>query len=173
MNDLPFLAILARWIHIISATLAIGVPIFMRFVLMPIATKTLSPESALQLRQAISARWFKWVNAIIALFILSGLYTFIAVILPLDLGEAKPVYHMIFGFKMILALGIFFLASALAGHAKPFQIFRDKAKVFLGILIAMSLLLVLLSGVLRNIHDNALRQSEKPKASLVVPPPSR
>lgn len=173
MTDLPILALIARWIHIISACLAVGVPIFMRFVFLPVATRTLPPETLAQLRNALNARWRHWVYAIILMFLLSGLYTFIAVVLPLDLGEDKPTYHMLFGFKMILALGIFFLASALAGRARIFQLFRDKTKTFLGVLIIMLALLLVLSGLLRNIRDRAIKLSGKPTVNMVVPPPTR
>lgn len=173
MTDLPILALIARWIHIVSASLAIGVPIFMRFVLLPVAARTLAPDSAAQFRQALSARWFKWVNVLILLFLLSGLYTFIAVVLPLDLGRSKAAYHMIFGFKIILALAIFFLASALAGSSRTFQTLRDKSHLFMAILIVMLVIIAILSGVLRSIRDRALAFNQKSPVELVVPPPNR
>lgn len=173
MTELSILALIARWIHIISASLAIGVPIFLRFVFLPVASATLPAESMAQLRLAIHARWFKWINILIPLFIASGLYTFITVVLPLNLGEYKAAYHMIFGFKMILALGIFFLASALMGKAKAFEIIRIKAKTFSLILVAMLIILVILSGVLRSIRDQAIKLSAKPTVEMVVPPPTR
>src|SRR5271170_1780221 len=119
---LPFVM---RWIHIVSATLAIGVPFFVRFVLTPAAGKVLTDEQHQRLRETINARWKHVVYLLIALFIISGLYTFLV---PVRINgvlvssrwrdfppDDKRLYHMLFGIKMIAAFGIFFLASALAG----------------------------------------------------------
>ncbi len=173
MSDLPWFALLMRWVHILSASLAIGVPIFMRFVFQPVAVRVLPAESAAQLRQELNSRWFKWVNILILLFLITGLYNFIVVVLPLNLGSHKALYHMIFGFKMILALGIFFLASALAGKSSAFAFIRTKTKLFLSILVTMLIALVILSGVLRSIRDYAMQHPIEATVDNIIAPLNR
>src|SRR5438105_1021302 len=66
-----------RWVHILCATLAIGGPFFLRFVLLPAAGKTLDEPAHQQLRGAINARWRPIVYTLITLFILTGLFQFL------------------------------------------------------------------------------------------------
>src|SRR4051794_19021351 len=132
---------LMRFLHIASAMAAIGAPFFVRFALMPAASKALDDASHQKLREAINARWRVIVYVLVTLFIVTGFYNFLV---PTrapdghlltarwkDFPDAdKGRYHMIMGFKNLAAFAIFFLASALAGRSATFAPIRKNAKRF-------------------------------------------
>ena len=67
-----------------------------------------------ELIPAIRARWKKFVHGGIALLILSGAFNYYRA-MPLHKGDG--LYHGLIGTKIILALVVFFLASALVGRS--------------------------------------------------------
>lgn len=143
------LMLVARWLHILSAALAIGVPIFMRFVLMPARQKLEESQRAV-LHEAIMARWRIFVHAMIVVFLATGFWTYLGVArwksFPDDL---KSRYHMLLGIKILIALAMFFISSALAGRSAALAGMRAKAKMWVGVLILLGLAIVGISGVLR------------------------
>ena len=158
------LPLIIRWIHILSAIAAIGAPFIVRFALMPAAEKTLSEEQHQQLRDAINARWKHIVYLLITLFILTGLYLFLVptrvngVLVTARWKDFSPrdksIYHAIFGIKMIAALGIFFLASALAGRTKALAPIRKNRKIFLTLLLTLGILAVICAVIMRELPQN-------------------
>src|SRR6516165_2481284 len=147
---LDWLTLIARWLHILSATLAIGVPIYVRFVLMPAAKATLDDEHHTRLREALTKRWRMIVYILIAVFLATGFYTYLVVArwekLPSDL---KTRYHMLVGIKILIALAMFTISSALAGRSSLFAPMRQNAKFWLVVLVLLGLVIIGLSGVLR------------------------
>ncbi|HVX86730.1 MAG TPA: hypothetical protein VH253_18250 [Phycisphaerae bacterium] len=148
-----------RYVHIASAILMIGGPFFVWFAFMPAARRVLDEESHRKLSEAVNGRWRHMVYLLITLFLISGLYTFLVPVRVngvlitsrwRDFGESdKRLYHMIFGFKMIAAFGIFFLASALAGRTKTFAGIRAKRKTFIAVLLLLAAGLLVCSTWLR------------------------
>lgn len=165
MSSELLLVVAMRWIHITCAMLAIGAPFFVRFALFPAAAKVLDEDSHQKLRTAINARWKHFVYILITLFIISGLFNFLV---PVRVDgqlisarwkdfapDDKRLYHMLFGFKMIAAFGIFFLASALAGRTTVFAPIRKNAKAFLGVLLLLAAILVVCSSGLHYLPRHA------------------
>jgi len=169
MSSSLLLVLLLRWIHIGSATLAIGAPFFVRFALLPAAAKVLDDDSHQKLKGAINARWKHFVYIIITLFIITGLIQFLVpirvdgILLTArwkDFSHAdKRLYHMVFGFKMIAAFLIFTLASALAGRSALFAPLRKNAKATLTLLLLAAAILLVLSSTLRYLPRNPAPQS--------------
>jgi len=154
----PVLPMAMRYLHILSASLAIGVPIFVRFVLTPAAQKVLDPETHLKLRAAVNAIWRKLVYVMIALFLISGVYTLVAVSMPQIRGHGDRVlYDALFGFKVILALVVFFIASALPGQTKALEPFRRRAGMWMVVLIVLVLTILMMSVTLRALRDGMVR----------------
>lgn len=152
MNADLAISMAVRWVHIASATLAIGAPFFVRFALLPAAAKELDATTHQRLRVAVNARWSKVVYALITLFILTGLYNFMVTAHWRELQPAdRKIYHMIFGFKMMAAFGIFFLASALAGKSEGLAAIRKHAKTFLGVLLILAAVVLACSTMLRSL----------------------
>ena len=144
------LTLLARWLHILSATLAVGVPIYVRFVLIPAAEGTLDEERHTRLREAIVKKWRIIVHILIVIFLATGFYTYLGVARWKKLPPAAAtLYHILLGIKILAALAMFTISSALAGSSTLFAPMREKAKFWLLVLVLLGLLIIGISGVLR------------------------
>ena len=161
MEATLILPVVARWVHIGCAMAAIGGPFFVRFALLPAAGKVLDPAKQQELREAVNARWRKIVYALITLFLITGTYNFLVetrvhgVLVTARWkdfsADDKHLYHMLFGIKMLAAFSIFILASALAGRTKTFEPIRRSAKLWIGVLLLCGAVIVVCSGVMRQI----------------------
>lgn len=145
-----FLILLARWLHILSAALALGVPLYVRFVLMP-AMGVLEEESRSRLKEALAKRWRIIVYVLIVIFLATGFYNFLG---PHARwrgfgADLKFRYHLYFGIKLVVALAMFFLSSALAGRSASLKFIRDKSSLWLTVLILLGLFIVVISGTMR------------------------
>ena len=147
--SVALLPLVMRWIHILSAIVTLGGSIFVRFVLMPSAQQVLDDKAHAQLREAVTKRWMKFVHTCILLFLVSGFYNYIAIQAPAHHGQA--IYHMLFGIKFLLALAVFALAIALTS-LKPWSgKLRANSKFWLGLLVALAIVVVGISGYMRAI----------------------
>jgi len=136
---------MSRFAHVGTAIVVLGGSIFMRFVLMPAANQ-LPTEAHDQLRAAVLAKWKRFVHGGIAVFLLSGFYNYMR-LMPGHRGD--KLWHMLIGIKMLLALVVFFLASALVGKSKAFEGLRQQRAKWLGIVIFLSLVIVGISSFLK------------------------
>ncbi len=155
-----WLAFVMRWFHLVAAITAVGGTIFMRFALLP-SVSGLNDEQQNSLHDAVRRRWSKLVMLSIAFLLISGLTNY--VILLRDSKSGTPewdawrqsyngLYQAVFGIKFTVAMGIFFITSALAGRGEATKKFRQDARWWLNVNIALALLVVALSGVLRLTH---------------------
>lgn len=147
------LALVFRWMHILAAIAAVGGVIFFRFALLP-ASETLNQEQRLTLLAALRSRWAMIVHLCIAALVVSGIVNFLLLNSASKTwpgGLPKP-YHMVFGIKVLLALGMFFISSALAGRSPALEKVRANARFWLTVNLILALLIVGLSGVLRMTH---------------------
>ncbi len=146
---MTWLGITLRWFHIVAAMMAVGGMIFMRFALVP-SVGVLADEQRQALHQQIRSRWAKMVAAAILFLLVSGLWNYIRF-----LGDSKTwgdqwrtyngMYQAVFGVKFLLALVIFFLASALAGRTEGTKKFRQNAKLWMTVNLILALIVVALS----------------------------
>lgn len=142
-NDI--LGLLFRWMHILAAIAAVGGTIFIRLALMP-SLSVLSDDSRKALHEAIRSRWSKMVMAGIAFLLASGLYNFVLTWRTYNL----PGYYVpLFGVKVVLALSIFFIASALVGRSPALEGIRRNARFWVTVNVILAIVLVCISGVLR------------------------
>lgn len=137
---------LSRFVHVATAIVLVGGTVFMRFVLMPAAEK-LSPESHDSLRAALGAVWKRFVHVGILLFLLTGFYNYLRVMVPNHRGDS--LYHALMGIKILLALVVFFLASVLVGRAAAFEKMRQKRKLWLGVIILLAAVIVVISSFVK------------------------
>ena len=86
------------------------------------------------------------MHAGIAIFLISGIYNFVTAI-PKHKGDT--LYHGLVGTKILLALFVFFLASALVGNKPGTQKFRDNAKKWMGVMLLVSAVIVGISGFVK------------------------
>ncbi len=147
---MDLLLLISRWFHIAAAIVAIGGAVFMRFALLPAAKATLSVEVHEKLREAVRARWARFVHAAVALLLITGSINFLLLAMPPKI-EPMP-YHAIFGVKLLAAFAVFFIASALISRGPAFASIRDNRGRWLIILLSLAGLIVLLSGVLAQVR---------------------
>ncbi len=150
---------LSRAIHVSTAVAIVGGSVFTLFVLMP-AAKLLSDEAHEILATAVSSRWKRFVHLGILLFLVSGFYNYFRA-MPQHKGDG--LYHALVGTKIIIALAIFFIASALVGRSAALQSFRKYRSLWLTILVALALTVVLMSSFLKV-------RGTVPKAEMPSPP---
>lgn len=151
MTPETFLILLARWLHILSAALAIGVPIYARFVLMP-AMSVLDEEPRSRLKEALARRWRVIVYVLITIFLATGFYNFLGPHAHWRQFEALDLrrrYHLYFGIKLVVALVMFFLSSALAGRSAKLEFIRANARMWLMVLVLLGLFMIVISGTMR------------------------
>jgi len=144
------LGIVSRWLHIGSAIVLLGGSICLRFAVGPV----LKNESQ-ELREAVRGRWKRFVHAAIAGLLISGIYNYVRAV-PGHRGDG--LWHAMVDTKIILALGVFFIASVLAGRSRGTQKFRDNAAKWTTIAILLGLLIVAMSGIAKVYYS-------KPKAA--------
>lgn len=134
--------VVSRITHVSTAIALVGGSVFTLLVLMPSA-KLLTDEQHAVLSEAVTRRWKKFVHLGIALFLVSGLYNYSQAI-PLHKGDGP--YHMMLGIKMLLALVVFFFASALVGRSQKLAGIRANRKRWLTVVVAIAALIVAISG---------------------------
>ncbi len=137
--------LISRWAHVGTAIVLLGGAVYVRFVLLP-AARQLPDDAHQKLRELTGARWKKFVHVGIGLLLLTGFYNYLSASPALAF---KKQYHMLMGMKMLLAFGIFFLASALVGRAGAFAKWRQSPQRALGILVLLGAIVVGISGYLR------------------------
>lgn len=136
----------SRVVHVGTAITLVGGSVFMAFALMPAAAAKLSDEEHDRLREGVLGRWKKFVGPGIGLFLISGIYNYVKAI-PFHKGDG--LYHGLVGTKMILALAVFFLASALVGKSKGLEGIRQNRAKWLKVLIVLAATVVCISGFVK------------------------
>lgn len=146
-----------RFLHLFAAFTAVGGLIFIRFALLPALGETDSGVRE-DVHAKVRPRWAKLVGISIGFLLLSGLANYILFVRTFKTLDtawtdvyAMP-YHMLFGIKFALALVMFFFASALAGKAAGLQKIRDNARFWINVNLFLAIVLVLVSGVMRQTH---------------------
>jgi len=147
---LNYVLLVSRWVHLASAIVALGGTAFTLFALLPAAKATLTDEVHERLREAIRARWARFVHPCIALLFVTGSINFAILAIP---PKVHPIpYHPIFGVKFLAALGVFFLASILVGRGEAFPSIRARRAKWLGVILVLGAIIVMLSGVLEQVR---------------------
>lgn len=150
MESSDYLLLITRWLHIGAVVVAIGGAFFMRVALMPAAKATLDDATHAKLREALRARWFIVVQSCIAILLVTGGINFVMLAMP---PKVEPMpYHAIFGVKFLAAMGVFFIASVLAGRGEGMAKMRANRAKWLTVLLILAGVIVALSGVLNRIR---------------------
>lgn len=152
--DIPFL--LNRWFHLAAVIVAVGGTVFIRLVFHPALKSGLPDEAATSVREAVLRRWGRFVHLCIVILIITGTYNTLVQVPrhPVVPGQ-MPIYHVLLGIKLILALGLFFIASVLVGRSQTFEGMRRKRPLWLGVGIGLAAVIVLLSNILKNLPPTA------------------
>lgn len=156
MDNINFVLLVSRWFHITAAIVAIGGGFFVRCVLMRSAKEALTDTEHQKLREAVNKRWRSIAHACIVLLLVTGVVNFFLLVLP---SKVEPMpYHAIFGLKVLAALVVFFIASALTGRGTALAKMRAASRQWLTFLLILAGIIVLLSGVLGQLRASSARQ---------------
>lgn len=148
MEVMQVVDLLFRWIHVGTAIVLMGGAVFTRFVLLPAATELPEAEHD-ALKGRIKARWKKFVMIGILLLLVSGFYNYLQVQAVAHGAAGDKRYHMILGVKILLAFGVFFLASVLTGRSAKFEGMRKHPAKALTWLIILAALVVGIASFLK------------------------
>ena len=88
--------------------------------------------------------WKRFIHIGILLFLVSGFYNYLVVALPSHKGD--KLYHPLIGTKILLGLGMFFIASALVGRSAKFEGMRRNAKFWQTVILVLAAVIVGISG---------------------------
>ncbi len=135
----------SRFVHVSTAIALVGGSVFTLLVLLP-ATKALSEAAHTTLASAITSRWKRFVHLGILLFLVSGFYNYFR---AMEAHRGDGLYHALVGTKMILALAVFFIASALVGRSSAFDSFRAHRHRWLTIMVLLSVVIVAVSSFVK------------------------
>jgi uncharacterized membrane protein len=153
----PTLLVL-RWAHILAAIVAMGGLVFARFALLP-ALAEVDAETRDRIHDRIRRAWLPWVIGAITLLLASGLANFLLFNARVKaegwgggMWMRETAYHSLFGAKFLMALVVFYFASALVGRGAGTQWVRNDRAKWLSVTIGLTLAIVLLSGWMRQLH---------------------
>jgi len=135
----------SRIVHVGTAITLVGGTVFTLFILLPSA-KLLSQDAHDLLAGEIKARWKRFVHIGILLFLVSGFYNFFQ---ALSLHKGDGLYHGLVGTKILLAFGMFFIASALVGRSSQLQPMRDQKGFWLKVMVILAIVIVAISGYVK------------------------
>jgi len=147
--------VLSRWLHVMTAIVLLGGAAFQWIALRPAAQQLPDAEHD-KLRELIMGRWRKVVMIGIVILLATGFYNYLWVAKPLS-SVWKP-YHPLMGTKILLALAVFFLASALTGRSPAFAGLRKQMGRWLPVLLLLGAIIVAISGFLKVAGAKALRE---------------
>jgi hypothetical protein len=148
--EIDWVAVVFRWLHIAAAIVAVGGAVHSWGVVGP-ALADLDPDHAQRFRTASAARWKRVAHVCIAILLISGAFNIYREIAVLG----KPsLYHALLLPKLLAALSIFFISSALVGRSPAFAGMRERPRTWLGVIVVLAAVVVIISGVLGAIPDH-------------------
>lgn len=160
MDNVNWLLLVSRWVHLAAAFVAVGGVAYARFALTPSAAEVLDDDSHAKLHDAVRRRWSRVVHVCIGLLLLTGGLNFVLLAMP---PKVEPMpYHAIFGIKFLAALAIFFLATAISGKAPGFAKLRQKSGQWMVVILILGGLIILLSGVLNQVRGSGAKDTAPP-----------
>ena len=145
-EGIELLPLVSRWVHILSAIVAIGGSLFVRLMLMPTMAKVLDDEKRVEFRTALMRRWKPMAHATIVLFLVSGFYNYLAVT-RFD-HDDQPLYHALFGAKFLLAILVFAMSIILTSTMAWSTKLRESSALWYAFLAA-GIGVVLIAGVMK------------------------
>ena len=119
-------------------------------------------DSHQQLSASIKRRWKRFVHIGILLFLISGFYNYSRMV-PAHSGDG--LYHALVGTKILLALGVFFLAAALVGRSEKLDGFRQNKKKWLTVMVLLTAVIVAISGYVKVVVCRRTRRRRQPNCN--------
>ena len=146
MSSIDLLSLLMRWVHMLCAVSVIGSLLFYWFVMLPAAKQSFDGTIPENFRFNLMKKWKLYLHTSIILFLVSGLYYYLAV--GRHMHPDDSTYHMLFGIKFLLALIVFALYIILTSTMRWSEKLRDKAFLW-RMLIILGIAIVFIGGAMR------------------------
>lgn len=149
MDGMFYTRVASRALHILAAIILGGGLFYLRTVLAPAGS-----DACFGNRRAV---WARWVGIASLLLIASGLLNFFAINGDVKAAGEKlpPMYHALFGIKVLLSLAVMFFAAILAGKTEAADRFRANMRRWLGVAWASVMAIVIIGAMLRMLHGGA------------------
>jgi uncharacterized membrane protein len=128
----------ARWLHLTSVVTLIGGILYARFVMFP-ASSALAPDARAGLDNRAAKGFRPLVFTAMTLLVVSGVYNF------LYKNPRTPLYHALFGIKILLVLHVFAVAILACSPNNP-----RRARQMFGAAIS-GIVIILISAYLKGI----------------------
>jgi uncharacterized membrane protein len=150
MSFMSLLAILSRWLHLVTACIAVGGVFFIRIVL-PAALAKLDPEPR-QLAFLRARRIFKMIiHTSILLFLITGIFNAVRAFSAYNTQPWQPWMHALLGIHMTLAIAFFAIAIYLFMGATP----PASHKCWMTVNLIVLLLAILAASALKWVRERA------------------
>ena len=166
---MAFFAIVSRWLHVISACLAIGGTLFIRFVL-PGGLKLLDETQHRQVLLAVRRRFKRVIHAAIFLLLVTGIYN---TWLAWDKYQLdKAVLNALWGTHVLLAACALAISLYVLAGPQPPRPYRK----LMALNFAILLLVVAAASTLKWARERAVAQHAatvaQHAATVAQPPPT-
>jgi uncharacterized membrane protein len=146
---MPLVELMLRILHLAAAVAAAGGALFQYAAIRP-ALAGLEEAQAAELRRRISERWRPIVLASVAILLLTGLLNFLLFRVPEYRGTGvAPLYHGLFGLKLLAALLVFHPAVMLVLPGPKGDRYRDRGGFWLSYMLVLLILIIILGAILR------------------------
>ncbi len=141
-----YVDLMLRLIHILSAIILAGGIFFWRAALLPVLDG-LPQSTRHDLQSSLAARWSRWVMLTSGLLLISGLVNAVLAITRYEFQGGW--YHILVAVKLLLALGVFAIASVLSGRSATAQRFRAQQAFWLDVSLVLILVMVSIAGMMK------------------------
>ena len=151
MDEMFWLNVVVRWVHVASAVVALGATLAMRFVVLPALSGL---PNAGEVMGALRGRVKRLVHAALGLLLISGFYNYIVVAIPAVRAEREAgvqgfqLYHPVMGVKILLSLVLVAVAIVLLS---PREMEAGSRKKMLTVNSVIGLAILLLAAYLRRL----------------------
>ena len=151
---MDWIAFISRFVHIVTAITLAGGLIYISRVQLPALQELGGQEGSGgddELNETLRRRWARLVMFSIMCLILSGVYNYITTINAAKAGqiELAKFYHPVVGVKIILAFGVFFLASILSGRTPAARRMQENLRSRMHLTVLAVVVIVALASALK------------------------
>ncbi len=150
MDALFWFNVFTRWLHVTCAVVGVGALVCLGLVLLPALG-----EAEAGVRQAVMARLLprlkRLLHLALGLLLVTGFYNFYLVMPKVKSLDHRGLYQPIIGTKILLALVLFGMVTALLSSVPPSAALLEKRSGWVSLLIALALVILFLSAILRRL----------------------
>ena len=164
LDGMYWLNLVSRILHILGAIILVGGLIYLRTVVMPSAAAA-NAKNVDEKFGGLRAKWAMWIGIATLLLLVSGLWNLAMIFHTYKLDIS---YHMLLGLKILAAFALFALAALIAGRRVAAEVIRERMRMWVGVSIALGVLVVAIGSAMRSIPHNA-KIDAVPPPTLVAP----